>query len=100
MGGLYNPRFRRPPRKGGRGRPPLQLDWDGCEIYAAECIVTYDMMRGGQDNTNVSHRPTEGASGTPPPTVGCVSDVSATIRRRRKRRPAGRRGRRPLRGGF
>ena len=34
MGGLYNPRFRRPARKGGRGRPPLQLEWDGCEIYA------------------------------------------------------------------
>ena len=32
MGGWYNPRFRRPARKGGRGRPPLQLEWDGCEI--------------------------------------------------------------------
>ena len=49
MGGLYNPRFRKPPRKGGRGRPPLQREWDGCEIYAAERIriVTHDMMRGG-----------------------------------------------------
>ena len=32
MGGLYSQRFRRPRPKGGRGRPPLQLDWDGCEI--------------------------------------------------------------------
>ena len=32
MGGWYNPRFRKPRPKGGRGRPPLQLDWDGCEI--------------------------------------------------------------------
>ena len=32
MGGLYNPRFRRPARKGGRGRPPLQHEWDGCGI--------------------------------------------------------------------
>ena len=32
MGGLYNPRFRKPRPKGGRGRPPLQHDWDGCEI--------------------------------------------------------------------
>ena len=102
MGGLYSPRFRKPRPKGGRGRPPLQLDWDGFEIYAAERIriVTHDMMRGGNRYTHVSHRPTEGASGTPPPTGGCVSDVSATIHRRRKRQPAGRRGRRPLRGGF
>ena len=32
MGGLYNPSFRKPRPKGGRGRPPLQLEWDGCEI--------------------------------------------------------------------
>ena len=32
MGGLYSQRFRKPARKGGRGRPPLQLEWDGCEI--------------------------------------------------------------------
>ena len=70
MGGLYNPRFRKPPRKGGRGRPPLQLDWDGCEIIAAERIVTHDMLRGGYRYTYVSRRPTEGASRTPPPTVG------------------------------
>ncbi len=44
MDGLYSQRFRKPPRKGGRGRPPLQLDWDGCEIYAAERIVTHDML--------------------------------------------------------
>ena len=44
MGGLYNPRFRRPARKGGRGRPPLQLDWAGCEAYAAERIVSHDML--------------------------------------------------------
>ena len=68
MGGLYNPRFRKPARKGGRGRPPLQLDWDGCEIYAAERIriVTHDMMRGGQYNTYVFRCPTEGSSRTPP----------------------------------
>ena len=34
MGGWYNPRFRKPARKGGRGRPPLQRDLSGCEIYA------------------------------------------------------------------
>ena len=46
MGGWYNPRFRKPRPKGGRGRPPLQLEWDGCEIYAAERmrIVTHDML--------------------------------------------------------
>ena len=70
MGGLYNPRFRRPARKGGRGRPPLQHDWDGCEIYAAERIVTSDMLRGGQYNTYVFLRPTEGSSRTPTPTGG------------------------------
>ncbi len=32
MGGLYSQRFRKPARKGGRGRPPLQLEWDGCGI--------------------------------------------------------------------
>ena len=50
MGGLYNPRFRKPRPKGGRGRPPLQRGRDGCEIYAAERIriVTSDMLRGGQ----------------------------------------------------
>ena len=68
MGGLYNPRFRKPRPKGGRGRPPLQLDWDGCEIYAAERIriVTHDMMRGGYRYTYVSRHPARGASGTPP----------------------------------
>ena len=70
MGGLYSQRFRKPARKGGRGRPPLQLEWDGCEIYAAERIVTYDMMRGGQYNTYVFRCPTEGSSRTPTPTVG------------------------------
>ena len=69
MGGLYNPRFRKPARKGGRGRPPLQLGWDGCEIYAAERIriVTNDMMRGGYRYTYVIRRPTEGSSRTPTP---------------------------------
>ena len=66
-GWLVQPTFSQTAAQGGRGRPPLQLDWDGFEIYAAGRIriVTYDMLRGGQDNTNVSHRPTEGASGTP-----------------------------------
>ena len=32
MGGLYNPSFRKPRPKGGRGRPPLQPEWDGCGI--------------------------------------------------------------------
>ena len=49
-GDWYNPRFRKPRPKGGRGRPPLQRGRDGCEIYAAERIriVTSDMLRGGQ----------------------------------------------------
>ena len=46
MGGLYSQRFRKPRPKGGRGRPPLQLDLAGCEAYAAERIVTHDMLRG------------------------------------------------------
>ena len=60
MGVLYNQRFRKPARKGGRGRPPLQLDWDGFEIYAAERIriVTNDMIRGGYRYTCVFRRPT------------------------------------------
>ena len=102
MGGWYNPRFRKPPRKGGRGRPPLQRGRDGCEAYTTERIriVTNDILRGGQYNTYVFLRPTEGSSGTPTPTGGCVTDVLATIQRRRKRQPAGRRGRRPLRVVF
>ena len=36
------------------------------------------MMRGGQYNTYVFRCPTEGSSRTPTPTVGCVTDVSAT----------------------
>ena len=43
--GRVNLRFRRPRPKGGRGRPPLQLDLAGCEAYAAERIVTHDMSR-------------------------------------------------------
>ena len=66
MGGLYGQRFRKPARKGGRGRPPLQHDWDGCEIYAAERIVTHDMLRGGYRYTYVSRHPARGASRTPP----------------------------------
>ena len=81
MGCLYNPRFRKPPPKGGRGRPPLQPDWDGCEIYAAERIriVTSDMLRGGYRYTYVFLRPTEGSSRTPTPTGGWGTDVSAAI---------------------
>ena len=44
--GWYNLRFRKPPRKGGRGRPPLQRGRAGCEIAAERIrIVTNDMQR-------------------------------------------------------
>ena len=97
---MVQPTFSQTATQGRAGTPAPTTRLGRVRNYTAERIVTHDMMRGGQYNTYVFLRPTEGSSRTPTPTVGCVTDVLATIQRRRKRQPAGRRGRRPLRVVF
>ena len=72
MGGLYNQRFRKQRPKGGRGRPPLQLEWDGCEIYAYQRAYRHTRYVGevGIVIPTFSSVQRNGAPGTVRPTGG------------------------------
>ena len=69
-GWFVQPTFSQTATQGRAGTPAPTTRVGRVRNNAAERIVTYDMMRGGQYNTYVFRCPTEGSSRTPTPTVG------------------------------
>ena len=67
----------RRPAPGGRGSPPLWRVGSGCTEYNASVNrrrrtgdgAPYEAKRNVQQQTHAVRQPTEGASGTPPPTA-------------------------------
>ncbi len=129
MGGWYSQRFRKPPRKGGRGRPPLQLEWDGCEIcrraytyrhqrYDTRWLSLYIRfpssgprgvgdaapygwvrVRRFSNHPPPSQAAARGASGTPPLT-GCLLTFPDCLHPPASIRPRGVKRRKSQKGGW
>ena len=100
MGGLYSHRFRNPARKGGRGRPPLQLDWDGCEI----CRRAYTYRHTRYDTRWLSlyiRFPSPGRRGVGDAApYGVVFDLSRPLTPPGSIRPRGVKRRKSQKGGW